>query len=61
MHLNNGNIKFTSYNDANEVVNEFFKSLPSKYQKNLEAWMKGSDFIFWFSSAIKLLMSLGKF
>ena len=44
MHLNNGNIKFISYNVANEVVNEIFKSLPSKYQENLETSMKGRDF-----------------
>ena len=46
MHLNNGNIKFTSYNDANEVVNELFKLLSSKYQENLETSTKRSDFIF---------------
>ena len=44
MHLNNGNIKFTSYNVANEVVNEIFKSLPSKHQENFETSMKGRDF-----------------
>ena len=44
MHLNNGNIKFTSYNVENEVVNEIFKSLPSKHQENLETSMKGRDF-----------------
>ena len=43
MNLNSDNISFTSYNDANEVVNE---SLRSKYQDNLETSMKGSDFIF---------------
>ena len=40
MNLNSDNISFTSYNDANEVVNE---SLRSKYQDNLETSMKGSD------------------
>ena len=44
MHLNNGNIKFTSYNVGNKVVNEIFKSLPSKHQENLETSMKGRDF-----------------
>ena len=44
MHLNNGNIKFTSYNVENEVVNEIFKSLPSKHPENLETSMKGRDF-----------------
>ena len=43
MNLNSDNISYTSYNDANEVVNE---SLRSKYQDNLETSMKGSDFIF---------------
>ena len=40
------NIKFTSHNDANEVVNELFESLSSRYQRNLETWMQKSDFIF---------------
>ena len=46
MHSNSDNIKFTSYNDANEVVNELFESLRSKYKDNLETSTKGSDFIF---------------
>ena len=46
MHSNSDNIKFTSWNDANEVVDELFKSLRSKYQEKLETSMKGSDFIF---------------
>ena len=45
-YLNSNNLKFTSFNDANEVVNELFESLSSKYQDNLETSMKGSDFIF---------------
>ena len=45
MHSNSDNIKFTSYNDANEVVNELFESLRSKYQDNLETSMRGSNFI----------------
>ena len=52
MHLKSSNIKFTSCNDANEVVDEFFKSPYSRYQGNLETSMKGSDFIF---HKIKLL------
>ena len=40
------NIKFTSYNNANEVVNELFGSLLSRYQDKLETSMRGSDFIF---------------
>ena len=46
MHSNSDNIKFTHYDDANEVVNELCKSLRSKYQENLETSMKGSNFIF---------------
>ena len=46
MHSTSDNIKFTSYNDANEVVNELFESLRSRYQGNLETSMRGSDFIF---------------
>ena len=40
------NTKFTSYNDANEVVNEPFESLRSRYQGNLEKLMRWSEFIF---------------
>ena len=41
MHSRSENIEFTSYNDANEVVNEFFESL-----RNLETSMRRSVFIF---------------
>ena len=46
MHSNSDNIKFTSYNDANELVNELFESLPSKYQDNFKTSVRGRDFIF---------------
>ena len=46
MHLSSGNIKFTPYGDANDVVDELFESLRSKYQLNLEISMRRSDFIF---------------
>ena len=46
MHSNSDNMKLTTYNDSNEVVNELLESLCSKYQDNLETSMKGSDFIF---------------
>ena len=36
MYAINDNIKFTSYNDANDVVNKLFESLLSRYQDNLE-------------------------
>ena len=35
MHSNSKNIKFTSYNDANKVVDELFESLLSRYQVSL--------------------------
>ena len=31
MHSSSGNIKFTSYNDANEVADKLFQSLRSRY------------------------------
>ena len=46
MHSNSGNIKLTSDNDANDVIDKLFKSLRSIYQENLETSMKESDFIF---------------
>ena len=36
VHSKTNNIKFTSYNDANEVVHGLFDSLSSRYQGNLE-------------------------
>ena len=46
MYSMSNNTKFTSYNDVNEVVNELFESLLSKYQDNLETSMRGNEFIF---------------
>ena len=46
MHSASGSIKSTSYYDGNEVVNELFESLCSKYQDNLETSMRRSNFIF---------------
>ena len=46
MHSKNDNIRFTSYNDANKVGDEFFDPLISRYQGNLETSMEGSEFIF---------------
>ena len=46
MHSKSNNIKIMSYNDANEVVDELFESLCSRYQDNLEKSMRGSDFLF---------------
>ena len=47
MHSKNNNIKFTSYNNAKEVVDELFESLRSRYSGNLEISMIGSDLIFY--------------
>ena len=46
MQSRSDNIKFTSYNDANEVADEVFESLHSRYQGNLETTMRGNYFIF---------------
>ena len=46
MQSESNNIKFTSYNDANEVGDKVFESLRSRYQGKLETSMRGSDFIF---------------
>ena len=46
MPSSSDNIKFTSYSDANDVMDRHFKPLRSIYQVNLETSMKGSDFIF---------------
>ena len=46
MHWKSNNIKFTSYNDANEVVDKLFNSFNSKYQDNLEKSKRESEFIF---------------
>ena len=46
MHSRSENMKFTSYNDANEIVDELVESLRLRYQRSLETSMRGSDFIF---------------
>ena len=46
MHSKSNNIKFTSYNNAITVVDELFESLRSRFQRNIEISMRGSDFIF---------------
>ena len=46
MRSTSNNIKFTSCNDANEVVDERFESLRSRYHENLETSVRGRDFIF---------------
>ena len=46
MHSSSGNIKFTPYSDANDVINKLYKSVLLRYQENLNTSMKESDFIF---------------
>ena len=46
MDSSSGNIKFTTYSDANDVIDKLFNSLRSKCQDNLKTSMKGNDFIF---------------
>ena len=50
MHSKADSIEFMPYDNVNEVVNELFESLLSRYQINLETSTRGSDFFFWFSS-----------
>ena len=56
MHLSNVNVEFTTYIDANDVIEKKFNSLNSKYQDGLETSMKGSDY-FLFSSTNILRVS----
>ena len=46
MHSRSNNIKFSSYINVNEIVDELFQSLRSIYQGNLEISMREIDFIF---------------
>ena len=46
MHSKSDNVEFMSYDYANEVVNEVFESLLSRYQISLETSMRWCDFIF---------------
>ena len=46
MHSRSDDIKFTSYNDANEVVAELFQSFQSRFQGYLETLMRRNDFVF---------------
>ena len=40
------NKNLVQYKDVNEVINELFESLHSRYQGNLETSMRAKDFIF---------------
>ena len=46
MYTTSDNVTFTSYTNVNDVVNELFESLLSRYQVNLETSMRESDFVF---------------
>ena len=46
MHSKSDNLEVMTYDNANEVIEEIFESLLSKYQMSLETSIKGSDFIF---------------
>ena len=46
MHSTSSNTKFMTYENSNDVFDELFESLLSKYQIGLETSMRGSNFIF---------------
>ena len=46
MHSKSDNKEFMTYDNANDVADKFFESLPSKYQSGLETSMRGSGLIF---------------
>ena len=50
MHSRNGNIKRTTYSDANDFIEKLFHALRSKYEDGLETSMEGSDFFLFNSS-----------
>ena len=52
MHLKSDNMQVMTYDKANEVIEEFFDLLLSRYQIGLETSMKGINFIF---DSVKLL------
>ena len=52
MHSSGSNMKTTSYNNANEVVDELFESLDLRHQGNLETSMRKSN---WFFIQLNLL------
>ena len=45
MHSKSDNIEIMINDEADEVIEELFKSLLNRYQNNLEKLMKGSEFI----------------
>ena len=47
MHSKSDNTEFMPCDNVNEVVNELFESLLSRYQIGSETPMRGNDFIFY--------------
>ena len=45
-HSKSGNTEFMTYDNANNIVDELFESLFSRYQIGLETSMRGNNFIF---------------
>ena len=52
MHSKSENIEFMSHDNVNEVADELFESLLSRYQIALETSMRGIDFTFQFNCYI---------
>ena len=62
MHSKSDNKEFmTDDLVANDVIDELFESLISKYQSGLETSMRGSEFTFRSNSIVSLQMSQYKF
>ena len=53
MHSNSYNTEIMIFNQINEIINELFESLLSRYQIGLETLMKSSKF-FWLCRWIAL-------
>ena len=52
MHSKSDNIQVMAYDDKNEIIEELFDSLLSRYQIGLETQMRGRDFV---SDCVNLL------
>ena len=52
MHSKSDNIQVMAYDDKNEIIEELFDSLLSRYQIGLETQMRGLDFV---SDCVNLL------
>ena len=46
MHTKSDNKEFMTYDNANDIVDELFEPLLSRYQDNLEMRTEGSEFVF---------------